>query len=157
MDILPVLYPLTYLHYIKLPFVRSLKSIFQQKNRTSIKPKFNKMLVVTRFKSIREQPHGIVASPRDREENHTWKVGESRQGKAVVARHEKVGSSTPTFATAKEIQSSPGVGIFKCKDKSSLTCAKYFTDHKFKCNIIKKNYNSKSFQRISENYILHAI
>ena len=94
------------------------------------------MLVVTCFKSRRGQPHGIVASPRDREESHTCKISESRQGKAVVARHEEVGSSPSTFATAKEIQPSPGFGIFKCKDKRCLTCAKYFTDHKFKCNII---------------------
>ena len=59
--------------------------------------------------------------------------------------HEEIGSSCPTCATSKEIQSSPGFRSFKCKDDSCFTCPEYITEHKFKCNIIQKTYNIRNY------------
>ena len=60
---------------------------------------------------------GLVVSPRDGEKNRPGRVLESRQGNAIVARYEEVGSPSLTCAAANENQSNPGFGIFRCKDK----------------------------------------
>ena len=87
------------------------------------------MPVVTRFKARLRQPLGLVVSPRDGERNCHRRVAESRQGNAVAAGYEEVGSPSPTCAAANGSQSTPGFSIFKCKDKERkcLTCAKYIT------------------------------
>ena len=54
-------------------------------------------------------PTGLVTSPKDGEENHPRRVIGSRQGSAVAAGHEEVGSSFPTCVAAKSL-SSPGFG-----------------------------------------------
>ena len=91
------------------------------------------------------QPYGLVTSPRDEEENHPRKVGESRQGSAVAAGHEQVGSSSQTCATSKESQSSQGFGIFKWKHQRCFTYPKYITECKFKCKIIQKISNIQNY------------
>ena len=99
------------------------------------------MRVATLCKAKLGQPPGLVASPRDDEGNRPRRVTEYRQGNAVVAGHEGVGSPSPTCAVAIGSQSTPGFGIFKCKDKRCFTSPKYITEHNFKSNITKKRYN----------------
>ena len=106
------------------------------------------MPVVARSKTWLRQSHSLVASPGDGEGNCLRRVVESRQRNAVVARHEKVGSPSPTCAVANGSQSTLGFRIFKCKYKTCLTCPKYITEHKFKSNKTQKNYNITNHSRI---------
>ena len=87
------------------------------------------MPLVTRSKARLGQPPSLVASLRDGKGNFPKRLAESRQGNAVVAGYEEVGSSSRTCATANRSQSTPGFSIFKCKnkDRKCLTCPKYIT------------------------------
>ena len=113
-----------YLHYIQLLLIR-----------TSIKHKFNKILVVTRSKGRLRQSPVLKASLRNGEDYCPGKVVKFREDNAVVEGHSQEGSPSPIFTWS---QSTAGFGIFKCKDKRCLTCPKYNTEHKFKSNITQK-------------------
>ena len=79
------------------------------------------MPIVTHSKALLGQPPGLVAFPRDGEENRPRRDVESQQGNAIVAGQEELGSPSPTCAAANGSQCTPGFGIFKGATKSYFT------------------------------------